>query len=73
MRYRLDMLEVSECKINENGMKTVEGVITVYFGVQERRAKAGVGGGSMCPSLLLFLPPSPFLGNSSSILSINNV
>ena len=49
MRYRLDMLEVSECKINGNGMKTVEGVISVYSGVQEGRAKAGVGGGSICP------------------------
>ena len=63
MRYRLDMLEVSECKINGNGMKTVEGVISVYSGVQEGRAKAGVGG-SICPS------PPP-LGNSSSIMSIN--
>ena len=59
MRCRLDMLEVSECKINGNGMKTVEGVISVYSGVQEGRAKAGVGGGSICPSPVYFCPPSP--------------
>ena len=50
MRYRLDMFEGSECKINENEMKTVKGVISVYSGVQEGRVKAGVGGGSICPS-----------------------
>ena len=38
MRYRLDMLEVSECKINGNGMKTVKSVISVFSGVQEGRA-----------------------------------
>ena len=64
MIYRLDMLEVSECTINGNGMKTVKGVISVYSGVQEGRVKAGVGGGSICPS------PPP-LQNSSGIMSIN--
>ena len=64
MRYRLNMLEVSESKINGNGMKTVKCVISVYSGVQEGRAKAGVGGGSIFPS-----PPT--VGNSSSIMSIN--
>ena len=60
MRYRLDMFEVSECKINGNRMKTVEGVISVFSGVQEGRAKAGVGEGSIYPSPLLFLPtPTP--------------
>ena len=38
MRYRLDMFEVSECKINGNGMKTVKGVMSVFAGVQEGRA-----------------------------------
>ena len=35
-------------------MKTVEGLISVYSGVQEGRAKAGVGGGSICLPPLLF-------------------
>ena len=39
-RYRLDVLGVSEGKIRESGMKTVEGVTCVYSGVQEGRAKA---------------------------------
>ena len=66
MRYRLDMLEVSESKINGNGMKTVEGVISVYAGVQEGRAKAGVGG-SICP------PPPPPWEFIKHYMSINIV
>ena len=38
MRYRLDMFAVSECKINGNRMKTVDGVISMYSGVREGRA-----------------------------------
>ena len=49
IRYGLDMLEVSESKINGNGMKTVKGVMSVFAGVQEGRAKSGSGGGSIAP------------------------